>query len=366
MRVYIKGDERLDVNEAHIQITPIEAEKWENIKDRVKTKVSLKAEIPSDDYGVYDWKIDDYDGKKIEDNTKITHNMTVYARTNYTKFKWQGNAGEDKNFIAGCTGSSPTGRIILPANTVRVFRSAFKDCRELTAVDVLECTNLSILTLLNTGITSIDLSKCGELSTLVLSQTGITDIDLSKCKKLSWLDLSHTKIERINLSECTALRLLNLSNTNLTSLDLSKCKELEELYLLASKYLTHIDLSQCTKLQRIWVTKAPIKEINMEQCTKLIVVIFVDCNELKELNLKNCTKLKQLGYADSNNQNSKYPSVSGCLKVEVTLPYSITTVLQDAFGADKSTWCGKVIVPNEHIKNLVKNAGYPESKIEIR
>jgi len=83
-------------------------------KNQIQAKVSIKADLPNGDYELYDGKLDHYDEEKLEDNTPLKRGMTAYARTNYTKFKWEIN-NSDIELLVGYTGSKPKGRIIIPA-----------------------------------------------------------------------------------------------------------------------------------------------------------------------------------------------------------------------------------------------------------
>lgn len=384
IRVTLKGDERLKIEgEDYIDIPIGVTKTFGDIKAEVLTKTSLKPEWGAC-YAVYDFKINDEDGKKIVDSTQITSGITIYIRSNYTKFKW--NIKNGIELLVGYDGDKPKGRIIIPAKTLHLKNTTFKDCNEITALDFSECNDIKTLNIPGVGITSIDLSKCTKLINLDLSKTGITSIDVSKCTDLTWLVASKTAIENIDLSQCTKLRVLDLSstkitninlyqckdlvglylnNTNITSIDLSQCTKLTGLYLINDEFIRNLDVSQCTKLEKLWIAGLPITNIDLSRCKELIAVIFIYCENLQNVNLENCTKLKSLGYPDFYDNNIKYPAVSGCPNAIVKLPSNIQQVLEGAFGKDESTWCKRVIAPNETIKNLVKAQGYPESKIVV-
>ena len=68
-----------------------------------------------------------------------------------------------------------------------------------------------------------------------------------------------------------------------------------------------------------------------------------------------CSKLTKIGQW----------AFSGCTNAVVKLPASITEVEEKAFGKNNETYCQKVLVPNEEIKQLVIKSGYPENRIEM-
>ena len=49
----------------------------------------------------------------------------------------------------------------------------------------------------------------------------------------------------------------------------------------------------------------------------------------------------------------------------VKLPTSITIIAKKAFGKTEDSYCKEVHVPNETIKKLVKDSGYPEDRIKV-
>lgn len=68
----------------------------------------LKSQWANYEYAIYDWRMNDYEGEEIIDSTPIAKDMTVYARTNYLAFKWDGSV------IKGYNLWGPRGRIIIP------------------------------------------------------------------------------------------------------------------------------------------------------------------------------------------------------------------------------------------------------------
>ncbi|MBC6720835.1 leucine-rich repeat domain-containing protein [Treponema sp. Marseille-Q4130] len=155
--ITIKGDER--VEETAVEIP--ENTSWEVIKSYVVEKLQLKNEWQGDDYGVYEWKLNDENGAAIDDSDSLTAGTTVYVVTNYTKFKTEPVGGDI--VLAGYTGEKPRGHIILPSGITKIGYNAFLNCNDLTG-------QLTV----PDGVTKIDagaFSGCKKLETLILPST---------------------------------------------------------------------------------------------------------------------------------------------------------------------------------------------------
>ena len=275
-RVNIEGDERVKVAEPQYIDVPIGSSKTiGEIRSEIEGKVSLSDGWSALDYCFYDWRMDGEKGEEMLDATQITEDITVYARTNYKKFKLSGTT------LEGYKGEKPRGRIFIPKNVEVIISGAFNECNGLKAVDLSDCTGL-------TGIGHHAFNACNSLES----------IDLSLCVKL-------TKIRKWAFSGCSKLKSVNLAG--------------------------------CTEL------------------TEITDGAFYYCISLESIDLSACVKLTKIGET----------AFSYCIKAVVKLPASITEVKEKAFGKDNETYCKKVLVPNEEIKQLVIASGYPESRIEI-
>ncbi|MGP1521614.1 MAG: hypothetical protein ACTTIZ_08965 [Treponema sp.] len=222
--IKIKADERLSITgDDFININIFAPKTFKDVEAKIRAKLSLTPEWNNDDYNIFDWKLNDENGELILEDTPITETMTVFARTNYTKFKIEETA------IKGYTGEKPRGRIIIPKEITRIW--GFRDCEELTSVDLSLCKELTYCNLESTGIASIDISKNTELTTLYLDNTKITNIDISKNIELKLLSLNNTGITNIELSNNTKLTELYLSKTEITSIDVSKNPNITYLFL---------------------------------------------------------------------------------------------------------------------------------------
>ena len=229
-RVNITGDERVKFAEPQYIDVPIGSNKTiGEIKSEIEGKVSLSDGCQAEDYCFYDWRMSGEKGEEMQDATQITEDITVYARTNYKRFKLSGTT------LEGYEGEKPRGRIFIPKTVKIIKNEAFKDCD---------------------GLKVVDLSGCTELTEI----------------KGSWRDGA-----------------------------------------------------------------------------------FYECSSLESIDLSSCVKLTKIGKQ----------AFSDCTNAVINLPASITEVKEKAFGEKNETYCKKVLVSNEEIKQLVRASGYPEDRIEM-
>ena len=92
----------------------------------------------------------------------INDELTIYVRTNYTKFNFENDKlkGYDEN-------EKPRGSIIIPKKTTSIEIIAFKDCKEIKKIDFSDC---SLLT---------------EIGYYAFRACAVKHVDLSACKKLN-------------------------------------------------------------------------------------------------------------------------------------------------------------------------------------
>ncbi|MGP1438684.1 MAG: leucine-rich repeat protein [Treponema sp.] len=134
---------------------------------------------------------------------------------------------------------------------------------------------------------------------------------------------------------------------------------------------THIYCEEEKPRGRIFIPCGIIEYKAFQCCTDLTAVYLCDRllgvgPAILDFAFSGCTSLESMDL-------SKYTggawigqgAFSGCGKLEIKLPASITEIGLHAFGKNSSTYCKKVLVPNETVKQLVKDSGYPEERIEI-
>ena len=421
VKIHIKGDERVTIlGDDFIDVDILLPKTFKDVEAKIKAKLNLKPEWSNGDYDIFDWKLNNENGQLILQNTPIKEDITVFARTNYTKFDIEGST------IKGYKGEKPRGRIIIPKEITSIgydrekdeYYTPFSSCEKIIDVDLSLCKELTYLDLGDTGIVNIDLSHSPHLDSLTLSSTkiksidlscnieldcldlsstelknvdishnsklsnlylnlaGITSIDLSCNSKLSHLEMDHTDLKTIDLSHNPELDYLDLRNTKIESIDLSNNAKLKFLRLdfakittidlssnaeltklyLGSTEITDVDLSKNKKLTYINFSESKITNIDLSHNTELDYLFFYKCSALKKVVLSTCTKLMSL-------TESAFEGASNAI---VTLSSNVTTIDVGAFGNKEANYCKKVIVPNNEIKQLVIDSEYPEERIELR
>ena len=334
VNITIKCDERLEVNgSANIYATLEEVKNWKDIEKLIRGKVSLKQEWKKEDYGIYDFRLDDEEGDELNENSEITGEMTVYVRSNYTNFEIVDTV------LKKYKGNPPTGRIIIPKEITKLKQDAFGwESKNITAIDVRgcnrlmymdlgrtsikninlsDCTSLIDFKLYSDDIKNIDFSKCVVLQNLTLSGKNITDINLSGCTYLVNVDLGHTSINKIDLSNSTYLTKLRLNSTPVTSVDLSNCKGLKDIKkaFKGCESLTTINFSNCIELKNIGEAFEGCKSlttINFSGCTSLESISDFDFGRyslLQDINFSDCTALTSI---DIRKASITSIDVSGC------------------------------------------------------
>ena len=393
IRIMITGDERVDPYKSYIDTAKNTT--WGAIKTQIETKLTLKTEWRGGNYGAYAWKLGSENGAVLTDGHPFTEGATVYAVTNYIKFRMNGTV------LEGYDGAKPRGRIIIPDTVTRIKEEAFKDCTALTGTLVFPRSLKEIEGAVFNGafqncirLTGLDFSACTELTEIgyyaFYNCSGLTgSLDLSACTKL-------TKIRERAFKNCSGFTGEPKLSPNLSeigdaafwscrgltgSLDLSVytqltkigsyafygCSGFTEIKLPANiteigefafyeckGFTGSLDLSACSKLTKIG-------DLAFENCsgftgelklpaniTEIASNTFSYCSGFTgSLDLSACTKLTKIKYAAFRNCSGftgelKLPvsltgigsdAFSGCTQAEVKLSESIQTIGNRAFGS---------------------------------
>ena len=350
IQINIYGDERLDVT-SPIEFSAFDGITWENVKAKVEKNVVFKSDWSNGDYEIYDWKTED--GSLIRDNTSVIDEMKVYIRTNYAKFKWDENKPTE---LIDYEGEKPRGKIIIPAKTTKMKSKIFKDCSEITDVDIAECEDIIQLDLRGTGIREIDLTVCPKLKYF----------HFGDCKKLE-------KVIARNLKEVDTLQDFFSGCTALKHIDLTGCDKLKYIGGLA---WAHYHFKECTALETLNLTGcSSLKKIDLADTT-VKKLIGIQCQKAEEINLSNCKNLEEIDLRTSDlvisiDYGGRYKitklNFSGSVNAVVMLPkaYFGDSLPRGIFGNNPSNYCKQVRVLSPYYKNIVKNTGYPENRIEI-
>lgn len=383
----IEGDERLEVKEREVSFPIEKVRTFGDVKANLEEKISLKPAWMSGDYGIYDFRRENYEGEEIKDDSPVEDGMKVYPRSNYIKFIWL------QNIIIGCGGERPMGSIIIPTKTTAIatspyykdddilfsnsprlisvdfsgcdkleyiHRDAFNYCAGLESVNFTGCSKLKKIIICNndlggyeeTNLKNITLTGCSALTEIFLSNGRMTSIDLSSCANLHevWLDFCR-KLETINLTGCNELTKIDIrASLVLKSIDLSSCPKLSDFKFDMCFDLESVNITGCSELKSArFCMGGKITSIDLSQYKKLNEVQFFENSSLKNVDLSGCTALEEIDTW----------CIKDCKNAEVKLGKNIKGIMRDAFD------CKKVLVPNETIKQLVKDSKYPEDRIEM-
>ena len=320
----VKGDERLTV------MSPVDfpftaGMTWADIKEKMTENVSLKDKWQGGGYKLYDWRCENEDGDEVTDETILEDGMKVYPRSNYAHFKWDQN---EDTILMGCYDGwgKPSGKIIIPTETTKIQRQAFKEAKGLTAVDFRDCSKLkeigggafSDCTKLKTvdlrgcselkdmggefsafigctALETVNLGGCGELTEIYLEHTQITSIDLSICPKVKKINFGEcTKLENVNLTGCSEIVEIDLSETAITNIDLSARSNLTNINFYNCTKLESANLTGCNELIRVSLTGTAITSIDLSGRSKLTYINSAYCHKLTSVNLTGCSELAKI------------------------------------------------------------------------
>ena len=204
----IKGDERINLQQTtekpyNTAWSSIKAE-IEDIKKNIQPSTDWKDDWNKGDYGFYEWRLGDENGEKITDDYRFTDNTTIYAVSNYKKWKTEDD-GSGNKVLSGVEGSEPRGKIILPDGVTSIGDSTFSGCRSLTTIEI------------PAGVTSIGeftFEDCSSLKTIKIpkSVTSIGASAFSGCTNLGSIEIPARveSIEDSTFSGCHSLTTIEI------------------------------------------------------------------------------------------------------------------------------------------------------------
>ena len=284
IKITITGDERLDLEEPISMNVDLEDGKtWGDVKEDVREKVKLKKDWTGfwgkiDYYDVYQWRIGDVNGEVLRDGDELKKDITVFAVTNYIKFRIQDGVlqGYENEGLKG----KPRGRIVIPEEIIKIDPFSFPYCKDITGIDFSQCTKLQ-------EIEGSSFFECDR----------IESIDFSKCPDLKKLDGFErcANLKSVNLTGCSKLKVLDgfVGCTALKNIDLSPCPNIEELGAQVFNEcvsLQSIDLSPCPKIKKIgglaFKRCMSLKEIDLSCCPdieEMQTCVFQECKNLKKI-----------------------------------------------------------------------------------
>jgi len=371
------GDERIESYTGPELSNKKPGVKWSDIKPSDET-IKLKPEWQGGDYGLYEWRLNDENGQKIDDDYTFTKDTTVYAVTNYLKFKTETENGElciSEN--KGYTGEAPRGKIIIPAGTennpmVAIGKYAFYGCSGLTSISLPKgitkiaydafknCSSLTSISL-PAGITEIEsgaFDGCSSLTSISLLE-GITKINYGTfwgCSSLTSISLPAgiTMIAGSAFRGCSSLESISLPEgiTKIDDFAFYGCSGLTSISLPAG--LTEIGnyaFQGCSNLTIISLP-AGITKINyctFGGCSSLTSISLPEgITEIDDFAFQGCSSLTSISLPTSLTRIEGY-AFQGCSSLtSISLPASLTMIAGSAFNdcsglnsvifADKKGW----------------------------
>lgn len=331
-RITIQGDERIAAASLGAALTVAYKATWADIEEKAEEKTVLKDEWNTGDYEIYQWRLTDATGKRLEPTHVFTDDATVYAVTNYKKDKFK--KGLDIKTLDGYEGDKPKGAIIIPEEYTAIGPDAFRECSDITNV-----------TLPNT------LEKIGEHA-------------FYACTKLTAMNIPE-KVTAIN-----ATAFLGCSNLGTLTVDPKNNTYASQDNILYTKDKTKL-LCAAFTLEHVTTIPSSVEEIGHVAFLgrqKLLSITLP--NNLKVINRSaflSCSNLKELIIPDSVTTLIEEAFV-GCTSAVITLGKNITKIEPWAFGYGAASFCKEVRIPNgaefNHIVTMVKTAGYPEERIK--
>lgn len=322
-RLTIKGDERIK-NKSDNFIEAGKGKTWKDIKTEAAKKAVFQFSWDTGDYGIHEWHLDDENGHLLTDNDRFAQDTTVYAVTNYTKFKWSGTK------ITGVTGSNPKGKIIIPDG----------------------CTEIDAFTFGWSYLTQVSLPA---------SLTSIGESAFGSCSSLQQVNFSEnlTAIGKSAFEGCRSLQQVNFPK-NLTAIGIrafQSCSNLKQVDLSTCTALTKIDertFSMCSELEKVVFPKnlTKIEEAAFLSCTNLTQAVLVGCTALSEIgvnafnscqNLTHVTMPKNLNIIGHN-------AFSGCSGVSEFDFYTCTAIT--AIGHDAFSFCDSAQFKVKYMTNV--------------
>ncbi|MEL3906274.1 MAG: leucine-rich repeat protein [Treponema sp.] len=300
-RVTLAGDDRIHITAPDFITVPLNKNKtWGDIKALARTKTSVQSQWQAD-YAIYEWRLEGEDGEALSDDYPIDRSLTVYAVTNYTKFRIEDST------LKGYTGARPEGNIIIPETVILIDSYAFFGCTGLTQLALPDnlttiggsafsgCTGLTGTLVFPASLKNINGGWGNTTEGAFKGCTNLTGADFSACTNL-------TAIGSSAFEDCSGLTQLALPD-NLTTIG-------------------YYAFAGCTGLTGTIVFPASLKTLGFPENWDTYKGCFEGCTKLTGLDLSACASLTKIGKA----------AFSGCTGLtQLALPDNLATIGNSAF-----------------------------------
>ena len=126
-----------------------------------------------------------------------------------------------------------------------------------------------------------------------------------------------------------------------------------------------MNLTGCSSLKKIDLADTTVKKLIGIQCQKAEEINLSNCKNLEEIDLRTSDLVISIDYGGRYKITKL--NFSGSVNAVVMLPkaYFGDSLPRGIFGNNPSNYCKQVRVLSPYYKNIVKNTGYPENRIEI-
>lgn len=368
-RVTVKGDERTWIHKPdYVLVKKSDSKKLSDIKTEIAKKVVLKPAYNSEDWEVYDYVLYEdngnssydpyFDGKKVDWEKNVEGNITLYARTNFKQFEWEGAVLKGAK-----SGHHPSGYIIIDTKAVSVSPEAFSANPSLTGVVFDGCEGLASLepkyktdgTVEKrspfagcTGLRKLSFRGCKALKTLDMDDMGFTGVAcvfrLDGCEKLEKIRLNYAeRLEKLEDSQALKTfyikgKINNASNN--FELKITKPELIEEFYLANAEKLVGLNVTEegekfnfaaFTGLKSFYLRLADhAKNLNLSSLAKLEKVHIKSCDGIEKIDLSGCAALTSFT-DEARTGKVKEMNFAGCGKLK-TLEISKNTLTDNAQG----------------------------------
>ncbi|MDD4968178.1 MAG: YDG domain-containing protein [Paludibacter sp.] len=187
-------------------------------------------------------------------STSGTLSMYLQFNSNETFYIDWGNGVSviQTSSTLGNTYSTPT---YIAGNVVKIYGDGITNLnggsRNLTSIDVSQCTDLTTLYLDHNNLISLDVSKNNKLTLLDCGYNTITALDVTLNTQLNYLSLAYNDITSLDVSKNTVLTTLNCISNHLTSLNVRNNAALTTLYCYTNM-LSTLDVSNNSLLKLLY------------------------------------------------------------------------------------------------------------------
>ncbi len=173
-----------------------------------------------------------------------------------------------------------------------------KNEESLTAIDLSNNTELTVLSCYSNQISSLDVTKLTKLTNLYCYSNQISSLDLRNNTQLKSIYCAGNQFSSLDVSNNRLLEELGCGTNNITSINLTNNTELKELYCGSNK-IEALNISKNTKLKEIYCGDNKLTSLDLSNNTELTDLSCYS-NKLNALDVTKLTKLTKL-YCYVNN-----------------------------------------------------------------